>query len=332
MTPRREPHDAYRRRLLKGVAATTGLMLSGAPIAQAQAPWVPTKPMRIVVPWPPGGGSDVVARLLAEQLQPRLGQPVVVENKAGATGMIGSEFVYRAAPDGHTLLLATMDSQAISPHLNKLSFDTLKFVPVVGLAKTGLVLMARPGLGAATLADVRALMKTKSLSYASPGAGSSMHVLTSYLGTLLKVDDLLHVPFQGLGPAVQAVLGDQVDLVIVPTVVALQWRNRLKGLAVTSANRLDNLSDLPMLKESGVDLASDSWFGLVAPPGAPMAAATAVANATSAIMTSEELRSRLGGMGLQPFPGAQPEFATFFEQEYRRWGAMIRTAKITVTS
>ena len=332
MTAKSAPNDYERRHLLKGIAASAGLMLAGVPKARAQPQWVPTKPMRIVVPWPPGGGSDVVARLLAEQLQPRLGQPVVVENKAGATGMIGSEFVYRAAPDGHTLLLATMDSQAISPHLNKLSFDTLKFVAVTGLARTGLVLMARPGLGAATLAEVRSLMKTKSLSYASPGAGSSMHVLTSYLGTLLKVDDLLHVPFQGLGPAVQAVLADQVDLVLVPTVIALQWRNRLKGLAVTSGARLESLSDLPTLKESGVDLVADSWFGLVAPPGSPMPAAAAVANATTAIMTSDELRVRLSGMGLQPFTGSQPEFTSFFEQEYRRWGSMIRTAKITVNS
>lgn len=308
------------------VAATLG---TTQPLkAWSQAAWTPTKLVRIVVPWPPGGGSDLVARLLSERLQVKLGQTVVVENRPGATGLIGSEQVYRATPDGYTLLLATMDSQAISPHLNKVPFESLKYVPVAGLAKTGLVLMVRPGLSVTNMAEFKLLFQRKSLSYATPGPGSSMHLLNSFLGALLKADNPLHVPFQGLGPAVQAVLGDQVDMVIVPTSVAVQWTNRLKALAVTSGARLIALPDVPTMLESGVNLSTESWFALVAPPGTPDSIASVLSTATSEVMNSAELRSRLNDMGLQPFAGSRGDFVRFYETEYQRWGEIAKTAKL----
>jgi tripartite-type tricarboxylate transporter receptor subunit TctC len=319
---------ALKRRTLLSHLLYCGAFASTSSASMAQSSWSPSKLVRIVVPWPPGGGSDLIARLLSERLQTKLGQAVVVENRPGATGIIGSEQVYRATPDGHTLLLATMDSQAISPHLNKVPFETLKYVPVAGLAKTGLVLMIRPGLSVSNLTEFKTLVQRKSLSYATPGPGSSMHLLNSFLGTLVKADNPLHVPFQGLGPAVQAVLGDQVDMVIVPTSVAVQWTNRLKALAVTSASRLSAFSDVPTLMEGGINLSADSWFALVAPPGTPEVIANALAAATSEVMMGADLKSRLQEMGLQPFTGGRTEFVRFYESEYQRWGEIAKGAKL----
>lgn len=323
--------NPLKRRLgisyLMAAGATILINCAIADSALAQTAWTPDRPVKIVVPWPPGGGSDTTARIAAQVMQNRLGQPVVIENRPGATGAIGSEQVYKASPDGYTLLLATMDSQAINPHFNTLSFDTKSFTPVSGLAKTGLVLLGRPDLQASNFEELKALSKKEKLSYASPGVGSSMHVLSDFLGSLMQMEDFLHVPYQGLGPAVQAVASNEADLVIVPTVVATQWKDKLKIYAVTSEKRLSQLPDTPTLSEMGVPLVSDSWLSLVGPPDMPKSVVTSLNAAAQDAIEDSATREKMISMGLLPHVGSADDFAVFFIGEYDRWGKVISDSK-----
>lgn len=293
----------------------------------AQTSWVPDKTIKIVVPWPPGGGADTTARITAEAMRIKLGQPVIVENKGGATGAIGSDQVYKSAPDGYTLLLSTMDSQAINPHFHSLPFDTKKFTPISGLAKTGLVLLGRPDLKAKNIEQLVDLAKNEKLSYASPGVGSSMHVLSEFLGKQMQAKELLHVPYQGLGPAVQAVAASTVDLVIVPTVVASQWKDKLNVIAVTSQNRLAQFPDVPTLNERGISLVSDSWLSLIGPPNMPKNIVVALNSAAQSAIKDPAVTEKMTGMGLLPDLGTSDEYKIFFINEYDRWGKVIGQIK-----
>ena len=314
-------------RLLRRVALAATLPLLAAS-ALAQETWNPAQPVKLVVPFSPGGGADIMARLLADPLGRQLGQPGIVENKAGASGSIGSEFVYRAAPDGYTLLVATLDSQGMYPHMQKVGFDSAKYVPIGGIAQMGYALMGRSGMPA-TLPELRALMKTKQLSYGSGGAGSSLHVLTELFA---KETDtrLLHIPYKGAGPALQDLLAGQIDLMMVPMATAPQYRGKLVTYGITSAQRNPAMKDVPTLKESGLDVVGDSWAALVAPPGTPAPVAARLSAALEKVVATPEVNARLREIGLTPIGLSRPEFARFYADEYRKWGDVIKAARITV--
>ncbi|MFZ2856499.1 Bug family tripartite tricarboxylate transporter substrate binding protein [Acidovorax sp.] len=320
--------DTTTRRRLLAAAALASLAAAWSGTALAQD-WKPTKPITIIVPFPPGGGSDVLIRAVERGLSQRLGRPVVIENRTGASGAIGTEFAWRAAPDGYTLLVGSLDAHSMAPQLRKVPFDATKLVPVAGMASMGYVLMGRSDLPANNLAELIALGKTKELTYGSGGAGSSLHVFTELFARETDTK-LLHVPFQGAGPGVLAVLGGQVDLMMVPIAVAPQHRGRLKAFGITPAQRVDSLKDVPTLSEQGVKVAGASWIGVLAPPGLPANIGNTVGAAIREVVASAEFQPRLREIGMQPIQMTQPEFAKFYLDEYKKWGDVIRAAHITV--
>lgn len=293
----------------------------------AQDAWKPSRPVKLIVPFAAGGGGDVITRLVARGMETTLGQAVIVENKPGASGSIGSDSVYRAAPDGYTVLSGSLDAQAMYPHVSMVNFDPAKFVPVGGMAQMGYVLMGRPDLPAANLAELRALMKTRSLSYGSGGAGSSLHVFTELFAKEAG-GKMLHVPYQGAGPGLQALMGGQIDLMMVPLAVAPQYRAKLRSYAVTSAQRVDAMKEVPTFTEQGLNVVGDSWAALFAPPGTPEPVAEALAAAMRQAVAAPEVAQKLRDMGMTPISLSRKDFAQFYAGEYRRWGDVIKAAQI----
>jgi tripartite-type tricarboxylate transporter receptor subunit TctC len=323
---RRSAKQWFARRVVPALLMSLAAVLGSA--AAAQTDWAPTKPIRLVVPFSPGGGGDTAARILAQALGGSLGQPVVVENKAGASGAIASEFVYNASPDGHTFLLGTADTQSMNPHVHKVRFDSLKYEPVVGIAKVSFVLVGRKGLGAENLTELLALAERKSLSYGSSGTGAASHVQTNMFAEVAKVTNLLHVPYQGAGPAFQGLLGGQVDLMMAPISAAVQHRDRLTFFGVASLERNDAIKDVPTLGEQGYPVDGDSWVCLLAPPDTPAAVSTFIAQKVSATLADAEVQRKLKDVGMTPFLLSPKEFEEFYRAEYTKWGKAIQSAGI----
>lgn len=296
-------------------------------LSMAQEAWKPTRAITVVVPFPAGGGSDVAGRLLAQQLSSRLGQPVVVDNKAGASGAIGSEYVYRAAPDGYTLLLGGLDAQGMYPHLRKVGFDPARFVQLGGTAQMGYALMGRGDLAADNLPALIALAKRKELSYGSGSTGSSLHVLMELFAREAGIK-LLHVPYQGAAPALQAIAGGQIDLMPVPIAVAPQYRTRLKVYGSSAAKRVESIKDIPTLREQGLNVICESWGALLAPPGTPQPIVQTLSAALREAVESPEMMKKWAEMGMTPVGLPLPQFAQFYADEYRKWGEVIRVANI----
>lgn len=306
-----------------------GLAASGLvpALSSAQDAWKPTRPITMVVPFPAGGGSDIAGRLIAQQLSTRLGQAVVVDNKAGASGAIGSELVYRAAPDGYTLLMGGLDAQGMYPHLRRVGFDSTRFVHLGGTAQMGYALMGRADLPAENVAALIALAKGKELTYGSGSTGSSLHVLMELFAREAGIK-LLHVPYQGASPALQAIAGGQIDLMPVPIAVAPQYRAKLKSYGTTAAKRVDSIKDIPTLREQGLNVVCESWGALLAPPGTPQSAVQTLSAALHDAVESPEMMKKWAEMGMTPIGLPLPQFAQFYADEYRKWGEVIRVANI----
>ena len=292
--------------------------------ATANAQTYPSRPVKIIVPFPPGGTTDIVARLVAERLSPQLGQPTVIENRAGAGGAVGAAEIARAAPDGYTLGLATVSTHGVNPAINpKLAYDALKdFTPISNLASVPNVVSAHPALG---ITDVRGLIqKAKAspgkITYASAGNGSLSHML----GELFKVStgtDLLHVPYKGVGPALNDTLGGQVNLLFdnLPSSLPYIQSGKLRALAVSSPARLDSLPGVPTFAEAGVPQLNDpSWFGLVAPAKLPEAVLARLHEAVTRALAAPEVRERMHNVGAVPAGNSPKEFATQIRREIER--------------
>ena len=316
-----------RRALLKQASLAAACVLPGAH-AFASETWNPTKPVKLVIPFAPGGGGDVIARQFTDPLARHLNQAVIAENKAGASGSIASEYVYRSAPDGYTLLVATLDSQGMYPHIAKVGFDSAKYVPVGGMAQMGYALMGRSGMPD-TFAGLLEALKTKRMSYGSGGAGSSLHVFMELFAKETG-SQLLHVPYKGAGPALQDLLAGQIDLMPVPLATGPQYRSRLVTYGITSGERSPAMKDVPTLKELGVNVVGDSWVAVVAPPETPVAVAERVSAELQKIVRDPDVSKRLIEMGMVPMRMTRAEFADFYMAEYRKWGAVIKDARITL--
>ena len=313
-------------RVLAIIAAAC--LLGIAHVADAQTEWKPARPVKVVVPYPPGGAADLLIRYIGPGMTERLGQPVVVENKPGATGSIGSGYVYAAPADGLVLLIGVADPISIYPHLAKAPYDATKFVPVAGLASTAYVLLGRPDLPAGNLQELLALAKKQSLSYASAGTGSGPHMMTVAFARTAKIDNLLHVPYTGMAPALQALMGKQVDILLVAVGGATQYRSQLKFYGVSSAARVAALPDIPTLTEQGVPLVGEAWLGVLAPPNTPAATTAALSKAITGITAGAEFKAKVGELGMSPITGTQPEFARYYLDEYRKWGEVVRAANV----
>lgn len=329
MNPSSRASSTVTRRGL--ICALSAVALLGIPGASwSQDAWKPAKPIKIVVPFPAGGGADVAARMVAHGMEARLGQPVIVENKTGAGGSVGADYVYTAPADGTVLLLATPDAQAVYPHLNKVRFETPKFVPVAGIFRMPYVLMGRPDLPAANVKELVELMRKQNLSMGNGGNGGLMHILAIMMATDAKAPATLHVPFQGAAPGLQALMGGQIDLMMVPLIVAPQYRGKLRTYGVASKQRADSMKDVPTLSEQGYAVSGDSWGALVAPPGTPPHISATLSKVVNDVVASPEITKKVQDMSLAPLGYSQEEFAKFYLDEYRKWGEVIKASNIKV--
>jgi len=322
-----------KREWIIGATATVMTMAGGLP-AMAQGKY-PERTITIVVPSAPGGSTDFTARLIAEPLSRALGQPVVVDNKAGASGNIGNQWVAKAKPDGYTLLLAYSGYQVGNPHLfKKAGWDPIKdFTPVAMLTRAPQVVAARTTLPVSNLRELVAYAKAHpdKLNYASSGNGSIQHIA----GELFKQMTgtyLTHVPYKGAGPAVQDLLGGQVDLFFTtPASVVSQIKaEKLKGLAVTSSARLTSLPQVPTTRESDLkDFTLDSWFALYAPAGTPNEVVQQLNIEIAKILASPDVKKKAEDAGTLVEHMVPAQLGEYTRKELAYWGRVIQDAKIT---
>jgi tripartite-type tricarboxylate transporter receptor subunit TctC len=305
------------------------MLLAAAGAAHAQG-W-PAKPLRVVVAFAPGGSTDVAVRAIAERMAPALGQPVLVENRAGAGGNVAAEYVLKQPPDGYTLL-ATADSLASNPHLYKLSFDPRKdFTPVVQLTRQPIVLGVHPSLGVSTLAELIALAKAKpGLAYATSGSGSIQHMAGEWFAKLAGVQ-LTHVPYKGGGQAITDLLGGQVPLGSLGNTPLLpHYRaGKLKIVAQTSAKRSPSLPDVPTYAEAGLkDLVLEQWLGMFFIAGTPPEAVARVNAEVNRALGEAAVRERYAQNGLEPVGGTADQFVRQYRDDYEKYARLIKDLSI----
>ncbi len=291
----------------------------------------PAKPVRMVVAFAPGGSTDIAVRALAERMSPALGQPVVVENRAGAGGNVAAESVLKLPADGYTVL-ATADSLASNPHLYKLSFDPRKdFVPVLQLTRQPIVMGAHPSLGVNTLVELIALAKAKpGLAYATSGSGSIQHMAGEWFAKLAGVQ-LTHVPYKGGGQAITDLLGGQVPLGSLGNTPLLpHYRaGKLRILAQTSANRSPSLPDVPTYSEAGLkELVLEQWLGLFVLAGTPAEAINRLNAEGNRGLADAAVRERYAQNGLEPVGGSLEQFARQYRDDYEKYARLIKDLSI----
>jgi tripartite-type tricarboxylate transporter receptor subunit TctC len=312
-------------------------MLSGAAgrSAQAQARWVPDKPLRIVVPFAAGGSTDVTARLVGQALAERLGQSVVVDNRGGAGGNIGAEAVARAEPDGTTLLLATSSTNATNAALyRRLAFNPIRdFTPISQIAFVPNLLVVNPELPVNSIAELVAYAKAKpgQLNYGSGGAGTSLHLAAAAFAVRAGID-MVHVPYRGGAPVAADLVSGKLQLSFSPMVeVLVQVRaGKLRALGVTTARRSALLPDVPAIGEviPGYEVAL--WNGIMGPAGLPAPVVARLGAELVAIVASPEMRAKLGEQGSDPVGSTPQDFAAFVAAEQPKWAELVRISGATV--
>jgi tripartite-type tricarboxylate transporter receptor subunit TctC len=311
------------------VTAAAVLCLAAATSAAQE---YPAKPIRMIIPYPPGGGTDFFARTLGAKLTEALGQPVVMENRPGAAGVIGADAVAKAAPDGYTIFIGQASNLAINPHLMaKLPYDPLRdFSPVSLVGGSPSLLVVHPSLPVHTVKDLVALARAKpgAIVYASAGTGSPGHISTEYFKRVAGVD-MLHVPYKGASPALTNVLAGEASLYFTSPVAAqpLVRAGRLRQIAVTSAKRFAPLPDVPTIAESGypeIDIVS--WWGLLTPANVPHEIVARLHAETVKAMNAPEMKDRLARQGVAVMTDTPEEFAQFIRSELDKWGRMVKAS------
>jgi tripartite-type tricarboxylate transporter receptor subunit TctC len=313
------------------VVALLALLACALPAHAQQA--YPSKPIRIVVPYPPGGFNDILGRTLAAKFQEAWGQPAIVDNKPGANTVIGTDAVAKAAPDGHTLLVVAFPF-AVTPSLIKnLPYDTLRdFAPVALCAQSPNILVANPELPVKSVADLIALAKAKpdGLSYASTGNGSSNHISMELFKSLAGVK-LVHVPYKGSAPAVVDLLSGQVQVMFdnAPNVMPQVRAGKLRALAQSGATRSPVAPDLPTVAEAGVPgYEVTVWFGLVAPAGTPREIVSKLNAEVLKILALPDVRERFLALGVEPAGSTPEEFARYIRVQMDKWAKVVRDAGV----
>jgi len=327
-----------RRRLLEGLGCAMGMAATGTIPMRALAQQ--DRPVTLVVPYAPGGTSDMLGRLLAQHLGTILGRTVVVDNRPGAGTAVGASYVARAAPDGGTLLLATSTTLAINPSLYpKLTYDPVKDLAPIGLvAAVPFVVVVHPSLKARTLAELVALARAQpgALIYGSAGNGSPQHVIAEMFKSTTGVQ-MRHVPYKGTAPALTDLLGGQINVVFSDVAPALPHirSGRLVALAVTTARRQPSVPEIPTIAESGVsgtgDFEAVAWQGIVAPGATPAGAAAELNRQLARVLSQPEVQARLQEVNVEPRTSASPEqFAAYIRSETERWSKVIKASGATV--
>jgi tripartite-type tricarboxylate transporter receptor subunit TctC len=295
----------------------------------------PVKTVRIVVPFPAGGSADLMPRIVAEKLSEKWGQPVIVDNRPGAAGNIGAEAVFRAEPDGYTLLSGPPPPLVINKLLYpKLPYDPAQFVPVTVIGAIPNVLLVHPQIGVSSVAELIALAKKNpgKLNYASQGSGTTSHLTAELFKSMAGNLQITHVPYKGTAPALADLLGGQVDMMCDNLGVSLPHvrSGKLKALAVGSRGRASALPDVPTLGEGLPGFEAVAWFGIVAPPKTPAAIAAKISAAVQDALKLPDVQKRLAELSAEPMGLNPAETAAFMKQETERWGAVIRSAGVKV--
>lgn len=304
-----------------------------APAAGAQD--YPSRPIRLVVPFAPGGGTDINARILAEPLGRALGQTVVVDNRPGASSIIGTDIVSKATPDGYTLLINAISLSINAAVHSKLPFDTRRdFSPISLVSDQPNILVANPQLGAKTFKEFVALARSRpgKLTFGIPGPGTGVHLASELL--LMKVQvEMIGIPYKGTGPALIALLGNEISIYLSTFASALPHvkAGRLLGYAVTTAKRADPLPDVPTVAEAGVpDYEYATWYGMLAPAGTPRPIVEKLNRATVASLNSPELRRIFVAQGLNARPTTAAQFARYLDSEIKKWAGVASAARIAL--
>ncbi|HUL91094.1 MAG TPA: tripartite tricarboxylate transporter substrate binding protein [Burkholderiales bacterium] len=314
---------------MKKLAFGFAALLASAAFAQS----FPAKPVHIVVAFPPGGGTDIVARLLAPRLTEAWGQQVIVDNRAGASGVIGTEFAARAAADGSTLFLGTLGNLAVNQHLYpKMTVDPLRdFAPVTQVVAVHFVMVANPALPARNVAELIALAKSRpgQINYSSSGPGGAPHLAGELFKSMARVN-LVHVPYKGSAPSFQDLLGGQVSLTCDSLVQALPYirDKRLVALAVLGAARSPLLPDVPTVGETLPGYELTNWFGLVAPAATPGPTVARIHADVAGILKDPAIAEKLSAMGATAIGNQPAEFGAAMRADSEKWGRLIREAHI----
>ena len=318
------------RRVLVHAIAAAAVLLAG----QAQGQSYPNRPVRMVVPFAAGGGTDAVGRVLAPRLSELLGQQIVIDNRAGANGAIGTAEVKRAAADGYTVLLGAAGTMVVAPNLDaKLPFDTEKdFVPIALAATSPFIVAVGSGVPVNSIAQLIALAKTQpgKINYGSSGTGGAPHLAGELFKRMAGVD-LTHVPYRGLAPAMTDLLGGQIQLLFVDVSIAMPQAKagKIKALAITSAQRSPVAPELPTVAEAGVaGYAAGTWYGMFVPAGTPEPVVRRLTSDTTRALESTEVRERLIALGAEAAPLSGESFRSYVRQELAKWGQLVRDANI----
>ena len=318
-------------------ARIVALLLSGCvaagmlPVALAQT--YPAKSIRVIAPFPPSGGTDLFARALAQKLGAVCGQQVIVDNRSGAGGMIGSDLVARAAPDGYTLLVTSSSTHSIAPHLTrKPLYDPLRdFAPVIEIASAPNLLVVHPSLPVRTVTQLIDLAKARpgAINYASNGAGTLSH-LTGELFKLQTGTNLAHIPYKGGPPAVIDLVAGQVSVLFtaIPTAVTQVRAGRLRAIAVTGLKLVDAIKEVPTVAETVPGFESSQWWGMFAPPGTPADIIDKLNAEVGRILVDAEVKARFANEGADAIGGSPREFAAYLKTDYEKWGRVVKEAGI----
>lgn len=319
------------RTLLAGLFAT--LLIASGAFAQDAAADFPNRPIKIIVCVPAGGGVDTVTRIVAEGLHQKLGQPVIVENRAGAAGNIGAEAVFTSEPDGYTLLAAQPAPLTVNPLLyKKMNFDPTQFEPVTIMTSIANVLLVRPDFPAKTAREFIDYVKASpgKVNYASQGIGTTSH-LTAALFERILGTKLVHVPYKGTAPALNDIIASHVDFIFMELASAIKLHEAGKAriLAVATSKRIPNLSDIPTLDEVGVKgFESGTWNAIAAPPKTPPAIVAKLSKAVNEVLKSPEAQSYFTKINLHAAGGTPAEAAAFIKKETEVWGGVIKDAHV----
>jgi tripartite-type tricarboxylate transporter receptor subunit TctC len=313
-------------RLAAGAAALPAVSRSG----WAQA--YPTRPVRMIVPFAPAGVTDISARLIAQWLSERLGQPFVIENRAGANGNIGTEVALRATPDGYTLLMVDASPSINATLYEKLNFNFVRDAALVAsVARSPFILVIHPSVPARTVPEFIAYAKANpgKINYGSAGPGSTLHVAAELFKIMTGVD-LVHVPYRGGGPAIADAIGGQVQTVFIPAPAGIEYvrSGRLRALGVSSATRFEVLPDVPSVSEFVSGYEVSTWWGVAAPHNTPAMIIDSLNKQINAGLAEPKLKARFVELGAEVFPGSPADFSNLVASETEKWAKVIRTANI----
>ena len=314
-----------------GLAATLAIgmpLAMHSPASLAQQAW-PVKPVRILIPWPPGGSNDVAGRIIAPRLSDALGQPVTIENRGGAAGTVGADIVARAEPDGYTLMLHSVTHLSNAALYPKLSYDTVKdFTPIGMVSTQPTLLVVHPSFPIKSVKDLIALAraKPKQVLYGSAGNGSAPHLSMTLFSAMAKVE-LEHVPYKGGGPALTGLLGGEVPLMLatVPSVIGQVKAGKLRAVATTSARRLPMLPDVPTVSESGLPgYEMSPWMGMWGPARLPRPIVDQVNRALAKVLAAPDVREQFLQQGLEPMAMSVDEFTALIPREIERYARLVK--------